>query len=137
MFGGLFKANELRVPLHVHAPLAQGFSEQPLVVVLTQDQKKRIRTQITPDVTERYACSASPFDPHVCAGRARAQLEGTLDNPEVGVDLEGARLHPEGLRLDRRAGVPVDDQRANAATPELIPEHQPGRAGTDDKHVNS
>src|SRR5438093_783761 len=57
VLGGLYQVNQLSVPLHVHSPVAQGFSEQPLVLVLTQDQQKRIRTQILPDVTERDACS--------------------------------------------------------------------------------
>ena len=115
---------------------AQRLPEQPLVVVLTQDQEKRIRTQIAPDVAERHAGGAPPFCPHVRAGSARAQLERSLDDSEVSVDLEGARLHAKRFRLDRRAGVPIDDQRANPAPTELIREHQPGRTSADDEHVS-
>ena len=76
-----------------------------------------------------------PLGPDVGAGGALAELERPLDDAEVRVDLERACLHAQRPRLERRAGVPVDDQRAHAAPTELIGEHQPGRAGSDDEDV--
>ena len=49
--GILRQADQLRVPLHGHAPVAEGVAQQPFVVVLAEDQEKGIRAQIAPDVT--------------------------------------------------------------------------------------
>ena len=49
--------------------------------------------QIASNVAEWYACSSSPLDPHVRGSSPHAQLERTLDNSEMRVDLKGACLH--------------------------------------------
>src|SRR6185369_8750137 len=91
---------------------------------------------ITPDVTERYARDSSGFYPEIRAGSLRAEFECSLGDTEMGIDLERACLHAERFGMDRRAGVLVDDERANAATRELIGEHQPGRTRAYDEHVS-
>ena len=93
LLGALREGDKLGAPLHVHPPRSQGFFEQPLVIVLTQDENKGVWTQIASDVTERYTCSSSPLDPHVRGSSTHAQLERTLDNSEMRVDLKGACLH--------------------------------------------
>ncbi len=56
--GSLRQVDQLGVPFHADAPAAEGLSEQPLVVVLAEDQEKGIRAQIAPDVAEGDACCA-------------------------------------------------------------------------------
>src|SRR5688572_33278455 len=45
--------NELGIPAHGHSMPAQSVAHQPFVVVLTEDQKKRKGTQVTPDIADR------------------------------------------------------------------------------------
>src|SRR5690349_16013103 len=115
--------------------VVQGRSQEPLVVVLTENQKERIGTQLAPGVTEGHTRSPSPFDPDVATGPARTQVDRKFGQPEVGVDLERASLHAERFGADGRTGVTVDDDRAHAEPRELIREHQAGRTGTDDEDV--
>ena len=129
--GRLCELDELGVPLHVDAPAAEGFSEQPLVVVLAEDQEKGIRAEIAPDVAEGDARRPRPSGPEIRARGALAQLERSLDDPQVGVDLEGAGLYAErpasggtvrrggrrsararpGGRADSRASIRSDRRR--------------------------
>ena len=118
-----------------HALVAQRLAQQPLVVVLAQDQEEGIGTQLAPDVTQRDARGPPALRPHVGAGRALAELERPLDDAEMRVDLERAGLHAQRPRLERRTGVPVHDQRAHASPGELVGEHEPGRARSDDQNV--
>ena len=76
-----------------------------------------------------------PSRPEVPAGSRLAELERAVDDAEMRVDLERARLHAQRPRLARRAGMPVDDDRAHASAHELVREHEPGGAGADDENV--
>jgi hypothetical protein len=71
----------------------------------------------------------------VRAVAALAELDGPLGQSHLGVDLQRARLHAERAGLQRRAGMAIDDLRAQAATRELVGEHQAGRAGADDQDI--
>ena len=129
------RRDELGVPLHRHAEVAEPIAHDALVVVLAEDEDVRIRRDVLPGVAQRDVRGLSPLRPHIRAGAALAELERTIDDAEAGVDLQRARLHAERPRLQRGSGVPVDDRRAHAAPRELIGEHEPRRAGSDDQNV--
>src|SRR5213083_448238 len=133
--GFLGDAGELGVPLHRHAPVAQVVAHDPLVVVLAQHQDKGKRADALPDVAQRDARRPLSFRPHIGAVAAAAQLERTLRDPELGVDLERTRMHRHRPRLLRRPGMPVYDHGAYAAPSDLVGEHQPGGAASDDQYV--
>src|SRR6266480_4302181 len=133
--GFLVDAGELGVPLHRKAPVAEMVAHDPLVVVLAQHQDKGKRTDALPDVTQRDARRPLSFRPHIGAVAAAAHLERTLRDPELGVDLERARMHRHRPRLLCRPGMPVHDQRVDPAAPELIGEHQSGGAASHDQYV--
>ncbi len=111
-------------------------THQPLVVILAKDQKERIRAQVASDIADRDSGGAPPFGPQIRTGRALSKLEGALDDAEMRVDLERARLHAQRSRLQSRTCMPVDDQHSDAVSRQLIREHQPGRAGSDDQNVS-
>ena len=136
VIGVLLEGNQLGVPAHGDSTATQRVTHQPFVVILTKDQKKRIRTQVATDIADRDSSGAPPFGPQVGARRAFAELESAIDDAELRVDLERARLHAQCPRLQSRPWVPVDDQRTYAASRELIREHQPGRPGADDEDVS-
>jgi hypothetical protein len=52
----LDERHEIGVLVHLDALIAQRLPEQALVVVLPEDEDKRIRAEVAPDVPERYAC---------------------------------------------------------------------------------
>jgi hypothetical protein len=114
----------------------KALSQQPFVVVLAQDQKEWIRAHVAPNVTQRDAGSPPPSGPHVGASGAFSQREGLLNDAKVGVDLEGAGLYAQGSGLKRRTGVPVYDRHPNPSTPELVRQHEPGRARSHDQNVS-
>src|SRR3989454_655483 len=70
-------------------------------------------------------------------GAVGAFAEGArlIGDAQVRIDLEGAGLHAQRPRLARRTGVPVDDPYAHATPGELVREHQPGGAGSDDEDI--
>ena len=132
----LLEGDELGVPLHRQSPVAELVAHDPLVVVLTQDENERIRSDEPAGVAERDVRHPAAFGPDIRARAALAELERAIDEAELRVDLQRARLHAQRPRLARRPGMTVDDERAHAAPAELIGEHQPGRAGTDDQNVS-
>jgi hypothetical protein len=81
--GFLRQADELRVPLYLRALPLQRLAQQPLVVVLTQDQDEGIRTQFPSNVPQRHARSPSSLRPHVGTGSALAEFERLLDDAEL------------------------------------------------------
>jgi hypothetical protein len=113
----------------------QPVTEDPFVVVLAEDQHERIRRHATPGLAQRDARHLASLRPQVGTGAALAELERPLDDAEPGVDLQRARLHAKRPRLARRPGMPVDDQRTHASPSELVGQHQPGRAGSDDQDI--
>src|SRR5437773_654065 len=120
MAGFRLEAEELGIPLHRHAPVTKLVAHDPFVVILTEDENERIRSHALPRFAEGDTRHPSAFSPDVCARPALAELERPIDDAELRVDLQGARLHAESPGLQRRAGVPVDDQRAHASPTELI-----------------
>ena len=131
----LLQPHQLNVPSHCHVPAAQRIAEQPLIVVLPQDQQKRERAQVAADVAQRHACRATTLCPQVGAAGALAEFERLLRDAQLRVDLQRARLYAQRPGLQCRPGVAVDDLRAHAAAAELIGQHQSGRSGTDDEHI--
>src|SRR5439155_25242493 len=119
--GLLFEADELRVPLDRHAPVGKPVAHDSFVVVLAEDENVRIRSHAPAGVAQRDVRHHPTFRPDVGAVPPLSELERALDDPELRVDFERARLHAERPRLTRRPGVAVDDPRADAPPAELIP----------------
>ena len=132
----LREPHQLRVPLHGQTPVAQRFTEQPFVVVLSQDQNERIGAQLAPDVPERHARRRATLRPQVGARAAFAEIERTLDDAKMGINFQRTRLDAQRSGLEGGPGVPVDDHRSDAAAPELIGEHESGRSGSNDENVS-
>lgn len=61
--------------------------------------------------------------------------EDLVDEAELGVELKAARLDGERLRMLGRAGVPVDNTRADAPMQELDGGHEAGWPGPDDQDI--
>ena len=118
-----------------NAELAQLLAHDPLIVVLAEDQDVGIGRHQAPGVAQRHPRHLPALRPDVGAGGDPAELQRTLDDAELWVDLQRARLHAERPRLLRRSGVAVDDAHANAAADQLVGQHQSGRAGADDQDV--
>ena len=133
--GLLLEAHELGVPFDRHAPVGKPFAHEPFVVVLAEDQDVRVWSHAPAGVAQRDVRHLPTFRPDVGAVAPLSELERAVDDSELRVDLERARLYAERPGLTRRPGVPVDDPRADAPPAELIREHQPGRAGSDDQDV--
>jgi hypothetical protein len=89
---------------------AKGVAEQPLVVVLAENQRKGIATQLAPDVSQRKPRRAPPSRPHVGLGGAFAELECKLGDAELRTNLQRARLHTKRARLHRGTRVSIDDE---------------------------
>src|SRR2546429_1610668 len=133
--GVLREAHQLGVPLYGEAAGAQRVSQQAFVVVLPQDQEVGIRADIPPDVPQRNARGSPAVCPEHGAVGAFAEGDCLVGQPQVRVDLERACLHAQRPRLTRRTGVLVDDPYTHATSGELVREHQPGGAGSDDEDV--
>ena len=133
--GLLLEGDQLRAPLHGLAECAQLVAHDALVVVLAEDQDERIGRDGSPGLAQGNARHLASLRPDVGAGAALAEIERPLDDAELGVDLQRARLHAQRPRLQRRPGMAVDDERAHAAADELVGEHQPGGPGADDQNV--
>ena len=127
----LRQGGELRVPLDGNASLTENLAKEPLVIVLSEDQEVRVRTQTLPDVAQQDVRRQAPSRPEVGADRALAEGDRLLGDAQMRIDLESARLHAQGARLPRRSVVPVDDRHAHAAPGELVGQHQSRRAGPD------
>ena len=93
--GILREADEFRVPLHGRAAIPQSIAEQTFVVILAKDQEKGIRAQIAPDVAQRNARCAPPLNPQIRARGALAEVERRLDDAELRIDLQSARLYAQ------------------------------------------
>src|SRR5262249_32227848 len=100
------------------------------------NENERIGRSVLPGFTERNARHLAPLRPDICAGAALAEFERSISDAELGVDLHGARLHAQRPCLERWPGVPVYDQHTYTPPGELIGEHQPGWAGSDDQNVS-
>jgi hypothetical protein len=132
----LGEADELCVPLDVDTMLPKGVPEQALVVILAQDQEVGIGAQTLANVSYWNPCSAPPSRPDVRAHGALPELEGSLRDAEMGVDLEGPSLDTQRSRLQRRTRVAVDDPKPHSAASQLISQHQTGRAGSNDQDIS-
>lgn len=115
---------------------AQRVAEQALVVVLPQDQQERKRAQIAPDIAERHTRAAAAVGPQVGSARATTRGQRRFGDAELGVDFERARLHAERPGLDRRACMAIYDHAADAASRQLIGQHEAGRPGADNEDVD-
>ncbi len=111
------------------------FTEQSLVVVLTEHEHERIGCQPLARFTERHARHLSSARPQIDAGAGPAELEGSLREPEMRIDFERARMHPERPTLASGPFMAVDDQHTHAPARELDRHHQARRACTHDQHV--
>jgi hypothetical protein len=116
--------------------LPESIPQEALVVILSQDQEIGIGAQTLPDVADRNPCSAAASGPDVRAECTLPELEGAVRDAQMGVDLQGASLDTQRSRLYRRTGMAVYDARPNAAARQLIREHQPGWAGSNDQDVS-
>jgi hypothetical protein len=114
LVGLLCEADELGVPLHRYAQLAQLVAHNPFVVVLAEDEDERVGGFVSSGFAQRDVRHPAPLRPDVCAAAAFAEREGAIDDAELRVDFQGACLDAERSRLQRRPGVPVDDQRPHA-----------------------
>ena len=94
-----------------------------------------IRRHAAAGLAQRHARHLAALRPDVRAGALLAEFQRALDDAELRVDFQRARLHAQRPRLQRRPGMPVDDHGTHAAPRELVGEHQPGRAGADDQDV--
>ena len=83
MVGLLFEADQLGVPLHGHAPVAELVAHDSFVVVLAQHQDEGKRAHALPDVTDGNACRPPPLRPHVGARAALAEFERAFGDSEL------------------------------------------------------
>ena len=65
----------------------------------------------------------------------QAEAANFVGKTKAPVMLHRARLRGVGLRIDRRARLAVNDQRAHAAPPQFIGQHQPARACAHNQNV--
>ena len=98
-------------------------------------------------VISRYGVTPSPMArsstrpngrlpaPGTTRGRRRSLGEHAVDEPELVVQLHGARLHGERPRLAGRPVLAVDDDRVHAEAREAHGEHESARARADHEHV--
>jgi hypothetical protein len=130
----LCKCDKFGIPLHVNPPAVECVSEQPLVVVLAQDQQVGVGAQIASHLSQRDARHLPALDPEIRAACLR-QCDRPLGNAHVNKSpaCVPARLAPWS---DRWAGIAFDDQCPKSVTRELVGQHQPGRACADDQHVD-
>ena len=80
----------------------------------------------------RKACEVSDVGGIVGGQAKRANFVGKTKAP---VMLHRARLRRVRLRIVGGAALGVDDERAHAARPQFIGEHEPARACADNQHV--
>ena len=136
MAGLLLQRDQLGIPLNRDAPIAKLVAHDPFVVVLTEDENERIGRDALPALIQGHTRHPPAFRPQIRARAVLPELQRPVHDAEPGVDLHGARLHADGPRLKRRPGVAVDDHRAHASATELIGEHQPRGARSDDQDVS-
>ena len=133
--GCLLEGDELGVPLHRHVPVAQLLPHDPFVIVLAENEDIRVRSYALACFAQRNPRSFPAFRPDVGARAVLAELEGTVDDPELGVDLERARLYTQRPCLECRPRMAVYDRRAHTPPAELIGQHQAGRTGADNEDI--
>ncbi len=131
----LLQADQLGVPLDRYAQVTKLFPHDHFVVVLAENEDVGIGRRVPPGFAERDAGHLPALRPHIRARAALAELQRPIDDAELRVDLQGAGLHAERSRLQRRPGMPVDDPHPHAPPNQLIGEHQPGRTGAHDQNV--
>src|SRR5262245_40487398 len=136
MIGALPEANQLGVPLDADGKITEPVAHNVLVVVLAEHQREWKWAQVLADISDRDARSPAPARPHVGGRAAGAEGERLVDDAQLCVDFERARLHRHGTRLLRRSRMPVDDAYFHTASSELIGEHQTGRARTHNQNVH-
>src|SRR3989449_10792700 len=113
-------------------PRSTLFPYTTLFRSLAEDQQKRIRAEIAPDVPQRDSRGAPPLDPDIATGGALAEVERLSHDPEVRIDLQRPCLHAQRSRLEGGTRMPVDYSHGHGSPSKLIGEHQAGRAGSDD-----
>lgn len=91
LVGRLHKGDELGVPVHCHALIAQALPEEALAVVLSEDEDKGIGTQIVVDNT-----LGGLHPPPGLADRIQRAIYQGCPNPEV---LSRASFFQNGMSL--------------------------------------
>ena len=115
---------------------SKPLAHEAFVVVLAEEESVRIGGGAGP-ASPRGTCAMwSPRSQKLAPVPSLAERERSLDDAELRVDLQGARLHAERSRLNRRAGIPVYDVYAHISPNQLIGDHEPGRASPDDQNVS-
>lgn len=74
---------------------------------------------------------------HILAPLARIPASSARGDAEPRIDLDGARLHTQGLGRDRGTGVSVDNEDTHRAARELDGEHEARRTGPDHQHIDA
>src|SRR5262245_31988779 len=85
--GALLEREQLGVPLHMDARLAQLVAEDMFVVVLTEHVNERKARLLASGLVERNTPHTTAFGPHVGARTGLAELECALDDAELRVNL--------------------------------------------------
>ena len=78
----------------------------------------------------------TPLAPHVGAVAHAPQLDSAVGDAELRIDLQGTGVNSHRPRLLGGAAVTIDDDGLNAASAELVGEHQSGWTGSHDEDVD-
>jgi hypothetical protein len=105
------------------------------VVILAEDKKERVRRYFFSDVTQSDACPPLSLCPDISTCAAFAKLQRSINNSQLGVDLQRTRLHSQRSGFNRWPSMSVNDEGAYTASNKLIGKHKAGWAGPDDKNI--
>ena len=114
----IFESGQLDGTLDRHAECRKPLDQEPLVLVLREDQHVRIAADPLAHRAERHAPHALSADPEIRSDERLTALDQRVGEIDLRVELECARLHAQRAR--RRAWLAdlVDDAHTHAEASE-------------------
>ena len=128
------EVHQLGVPLHPHAAGGERGIEYVLDVGLEQQRQRRVRRAGQRHVARTHAQDpAAQMQPDL--GHRTRPLQQCLEDAKGSQDLQGARLHQDGVGRAEPLGPPLHDAHPGPVRGRLQRQGQPGRASPDHEDV--
>jgi len=132
----IVEAGERARTLDRDAGGGQLLAEEPLVLVLREDQDVRVRGRAGAERAQLDMRNVPAADPEIQGIEADGRVDDGIGDAELAIELERARVHDEraGRRCD--GGGLVDDAHAHTRAGEAQREHEAGRTRAGDQDVD-
>ncbi len=133
----LLEPEQLDGPLDLHVRRPEVLDQEPLVLVLGEDQDEGEGADPLADVADRQARGLLAPHPEIGRLHLEAEAHGLLGDAELAIEFQGPRLHRQGARGGPGLWGLVDDADADAALREPQGQGEARGARTRDQDVDA